>query len=121
MFLEGERIHYLSEDDKTKLCRGSTDKITAIYYDLVSEVVTVVSKDCLAAYENLFLTYQLLRSIILFLKARKTESSLQRLRQGAQRRVGASTDASDNIISDTDKICMQLFLDIQVCCLPLCS
>ncbi|WVZ61273.1 hypothetical protein U9M48_011175 [Paspalum notatum var. saurae] len=86
VFLEGERIHYLSEDDKTKLCRGSTDKITAMYYDLVSEVVTV---------------------------ARKTESSLQRLRQGAQRRVGASTDSSDNIISDTDKICMQLFLDIQ--------
>ncbi|XP_010233328.1 protein FAR1-RELATED SEQUENCE 5-like [Brachypodium distachyon] len=44
--------------------------------------------------------------------ARKTESSLQRLRQGAQRQVGASTDASGNVISDTDKICMQLFLDI---------
>lgn len=86
VFLEGERVHYLSEDDKTKLRHGSTDKITAIYYDMVSEVVNV---------------------------ARKTESSLQRLRQGAQRRVGASTDASDNIISDTDKICMQLFLDIQ--------
>uniref|UniRef100_A0A0A8XTM7 COG complex component COG2 C-terminal domain-containing protein n=1 Tax=Arundo donax TaxID=35708 RepID=A0A0A8XTM7_ARUDO len=86
LFLDGERINYLSEDDKTKLRRGSADKITAIYYELVSEVVTV---------------------------ARKTESSLQRLRQGAQRRVGASTDASDNIISDTDKICMQLFLDIQ--------
>ncbi|XP_062213020.1 conserved oligomeric Golgi complex subunit 2-like isoform X1 [Phragmites australis] len=86
VFLDGERIHYLSEDDKTKLRHGSTDKITAIYYDLVSEVVNV---------------------------ARKTESSLQRLRQGAQRRVGASTDASDNAISDTDKICMQLFLDIQ--------
>ncbi|ONM11589.1 Oligomeric Golgi complex subunit 2 [Zea mays] len=92
VFLEGDRMHYLSEDDKTKLCRGSANKITATYYDLVSEVVTV---------------------------ARKTESSLQRLRQGAQRRVGASTDASDSIISDTDKICMQLFLDIQVCCLPL--
>uniref|UniRef100_A0A0D3FRD5 Conserved oligomeric Golgi complex subunit 2 n=1 Tax=Oryza barthii TaxID=65489 RepID=A0A0D3FRD5_9ORYZ len=86
VFLEGDRIHYLSEDDKAKLRRGSTDKITSIYYDMVSEVVTV---------------------------ARKTESSLQRLRQGAQRRVGANTDASDNIISDTDKICMQLFLDIQ--------
>ncbi|CAM0146670.1 unnamed protein product [Urochloa decumbens] len=84
VFLQGERVNYLSDDDKTKLCRGSTDKITAIYYDLVSEVVTV---------------------------ARKTESSLQRLRQGAQRRVGASTDASDNI--NTDKICVQLFLDIQ--------
>uniref|UniRef100_A0A0D9W1D8 Conserved oligomeric Golgi complex subunit 2 n=1 Tax=Leersia perrieri TaxID=77586 RepID=A0A0D9W1D8_9ORYZ len=86
VFLEGDRVHYLSEDDKAKLCRGSTDKITSIYYDMVSEVVTV---------------------------ARKTESSLQRLRQGAQRRVGANTDASDNAISDTDKICMQLFLDIQ--------
>uniref|UniRef100_A0ACD5XES7 Uncharacterized protein n=1 Tax=Avena sativa TaxID=4498 RepID=A0ACD5XES7_AVESA len=86
VFLEGERVNYLSEDDKTKLRCGSTDKITAIYFDMVSEVVNV---------------------------ARKTESSLQRLRQGQQRRVGASTDSSDNIISDTDKICMQLFLDIQ--------
>ncbi|XP_020166308.1 conserved oligomeric Golgi complex subunit 2 [Aegilops tauschii subsp. strangulata] len=86
VFLEGDRVHYLSEDDKTKLRRGSTDKITATYYDMVSEVVNV---------------------------ARKTESSLQRLRQGQQKRIGGSTDASDNIISDTDKICMQLFLDIQ--------
>lgn len=86
VFLEGDRVHYLTEDDKTKLRRGSTDKITATYYDMVSEVVNV---------------------------ARKTESSLQRLRQGQQKRIGGSTDASDNIISDTDKICMQLFLDIQ--------
>lgn len=47
-------------------------------------------------------------------QARKTESSLQRIRQGAQRRAGASSDVSDNNVSDTDKICMQLFLDIQV-------
>ncbi|KAG5537166.1 hypothetical protein RHGRI_024559 [Rhododendron griersonianum] len=46
-------------------------------------------------------------------QARKTESSLQRIRQGAQRRAGASSDVSDNNVSDTDKICMQLFLDIQ--------
>jgi hypothetical protein len=46
VFLEGERVIYLSEDDKTKLRCGSTDKITAIYYDMVSEVVNVVSKDC---------------------------------------------------------------------------
>lgn len=64
---------------------------------------------------NFVVTSQLLRSICYNMKARKTESSLQRLRQGAQRRVGASADTSDNIISDTDKICMQLFLDIQVC------
>lgn len=49
MFLEGERIHYLSEDDKIKLCRGSTDKITASYYEMVSEVVNVVSNEYLAA------------------------------------------------------------------------
>lgn len=54
MVLEGERVKYLSEDDKTKLCRGSTDKITATYYDLVSEVVTVVSKGCLVAHEDCF-------------------------------------------------------------------
>lgn len=47
-------------------------------------------------------------------QARKTETSLQRIRQGAQRRGGASSDVSDHNVSDTDKICMQLFLDIQV-------
>lgn len=47
-------------------------------------------------------------------QARKTESSLQKIRLGAQRRAGASSDISDHNISDTDKICMQLFLDIQV-------
>lgn len=36
------------------------------------------------------------------------------MRQSAQRRAGASSDISDNYVSDTDKICMQLFLDIQV-------
>lgn len=47
-------------------------------------------------------------------QARKTESSLQKIRQSAQRRAGTSSDISDNNVSDTDKICMQLFLDIQV-------
>ena len=47
-------MNYLSEDDKTKLRCGSTDKITAIYYDMVSEVVNVVSKDCLPAYDFRF-------------------------------------------------------------------
>ncbi|KAJ0079597.1 hypothetical protein Patl1_24425 [Pistacia atlantica] len=47
------------------------------------------------------------------LKARKTESSLLKIRQGAQRRAGASSDVSDHNVSDPDKICMQLFLDIQ--------
>lgn len=63
---------------------------------------------------ELISAYWWIKPFLLNIKARKTESSLQRLRQGAQRRVGANTDTSDNIISDTDKICMQLFLDIQV-------
>jgi hypothetical protein len=51
VFLEGERVNYLSEDDKIKLRCGSTDKITAIYFDIVSEVVNVVSKKCLPAHK----------------------------------------------------------------------
>jgi hypothetical protein len=48
-------------------------------------------------------------------QARKTEYSLNRIRLGAlQRRAGASSDVSDNNATDTDKICMQLLLDIQV-------
>jgi hypothetical protein len=47
-------------------------------------------------------------------QARKTESSLQRLKKGAQRRTGVSSDVSDPTVSDTDKLCMQYFLDIQV-------
>lgn len=50
----------------------------------------------------------------LLLQARKTESSLQKIRLGAQKRAGASTEVTDNNVSDTDKMCMQLFLDIQV-------
>lgn len=48
------------------------------------------------------------------LQARKTESSLQKLRQNAQRRAGAASGVSDQNVSETDKMCMQLFLDIQV-------
>jgi hypothetical protein len=44
-------VNYLSEDDKIKLRCGSTDKITAIYFDMVSEVVNVVSKKCLPAHK----------------------------------------------------------------------
>ncbi|KAJ3692310.1 hypothetical protein LUZ60_012660 [Juncus effusus] len=84
VFLEGDGATYLNKDTTQNLLIGSAEKITTRYYELTSDLVNV---------------------------ARKTESSLLRLRQG--RRVGASSDASDNNISDTEKICMQLFLDIQ--------
>ncbi|XP_019708156.1 conserved oligomeric Golgi complex subunit 2 isoform X2 [Elaeis guineensis] len=85
-FLDGEHVAYLTHNARNELLHGATIRITSRYYELASDLVNV---------------------------ARKTESSLLRLRQGAQRRVGASSDALDNNISDTEKICMQLFLDIQ--------
>ncbi|PKI53295.1 hypothetical protein CRG98_026323 [Punica granatum] len=85
--LDGERAAaYMNAEVKSKLISGAATEITGRYYELASELVNV---------------------------ARKTESSLQRIRQGAQRRAGASSEISDNNVSDPDKICMQLFLDIQ--------
>lgn len=85
-FLEGETAIYLDDATKKELLRGTALEITKSYNAMASELVNV---------------------------ARKTESSLQRIRQGAQRRAGASSDVSDHNVSNTDKICMQLFLDIQ--------
>ncbi|KAK1318996.1 hypothetical protein QJS10_CPB04g00286 [Acorus calamus] len=86
VFLDGERATYLTTEARSKLLLGAAERITNRYYELAADLVSV---------------------------ARKTETSLQRIRQGAQRRAGGNTDASDSNISDTDKICMQLFLDIQ--------
>ncbi|XP_042495891.1 conserved oligomeric Golgi complex subunit 2 [Macadamia integrifolia] len=86
-FLDGERATtYLTKEARKKLLLGAATEITGRYHELATDLVTV---------------------------ARKTETSLQRIRQGAQRRAGASSDVSDQNVSDTDKICMQLFLDVQ--------
>ncbi|OVA09504.1 COG complex component [Macleaya cordata] len=86
-FLDGERATtYLTAEARKELLLRAAEEITGRYYELAADLVNV---------------------------ARKTESSLQRIRQGAQRRAGASSDVSDHNVSDTDKICMQLFLDIQ--------
>ncbi|KAJ0013350.1 hypothetical protein Pint_21670 [Pistacia integerrima] len=77
---------YLSKETKKELLLGAATKITGCYHELAAELISV---------------------------ARKTESSLLKIRQGAQRRAAASSDVSDHNVSDTDKICMQLFLDIQ--------
>eukprot|EP01018_Ginkgo_biloba_P037154 Gb_39305 [translate_table: standard] len=86
VFLEGERAVYLTGETRNELLQSAAERITGRYNELAWEVVTV---------------------------AKKTESSLQRIRQGAQKRGGTGTDSSDGNISDTDKICMQLFLDVQ--------
>ncbi|KAJ8561148.1 hypothetical protein K7X08_027338 [Anisodus acutangulus] len=86
-FLEGERAATcLTNEMRNELLQGTALEITRRYHDLASELVNM---------------------------SRRTESSLQKLRLGAQRRAGASSDVSDHNLSDTDKICMQLFLDIQ--------
>ncbi|CAI9280512.1 unnamed protein product [Lactuca saligna] len=87
VFVEGERaMTYLREDRRGKLIEGAAVKITGRYNDLAADIVNT---------------------------ARKTETSLQRIRLGAQRRAGATSDVSDHNVSETDRICMQLFLDIQ--------
>ncbi|XP_004515820.1 conserved oligomeric Golgi complex subunit 2 [Cicer arietinum] len=86
-FLDGERTsRYLASETKNEILLCAATEITDRYYELAADLVSV---------------------------ARKTESSLQKIRQSAQRRAGASSDISDNNVSDTDKMCMQLFLDIQ--------
>ncbi|KAL0429600.1 UNVERIFIED_CONTAM: Conserved oligomeric Golgi complex subunit [Sesamum radiatum] len=86
-FLDGERAAtYLTSELRKELVQSAANEITRRYYELAAELVSV---------------------------ARKTESSLQKIRLGAQRRAGATSDVSDQNISDTDKMCMQLFLDIQ--------
>lgn len=85
-FFEGEYAVYLSNDDKFQLVTAIVERVTTRFDELARELVTV---------------------------ARKTESSLQRFRQGVQKKGSTGTDSSESNISDTDKICMQLFLDVQ--------
>ncbi|GAU44978.1 hypothetical protein TSUD_184790 [Trifolium subterraneum] len=86
-FLDGERTsRYLASETKKEILLCAATEITDRYYELASDLVSV---------------------------SRKTESSLQKIRLSAQRRAGASSDIADNNVSDTDKMCMQLFLDIQ--------
>ncbi|KAM7272348.1 hypothetical protein ACFE04_027011 [Oxalis oulophora] len=85
--IDGERARrYLTDEIRKELLLGAATEITGRYYDLAAELVNV---------------------------AKRTESSLQKIRKGAQKRAGASSGPSDNNVSEIDKICMQLFLDIQ--------
>ncbi|EYU23122.1 hypothetical protein ABFS82_09G064900 [Erythranthe guttata] len=86
-FLEAEQAAtYLTKELRKELVHGAAFEITRRYYELASDIVSA---------------------------ARKMESSLQKMRLGAQRRGGASSDVTDHNVSETDKICMQLLLDIQ--------
>ncbi|KAF8044698.1 hypothetical protein N665_7230s0001, partial [Sinapis alba] len=86
-FLEGEKAtRFLTQETREELLLRTVTEITRRYYELADEVVSV---------------------------ARRTESSLQQFRRKAQKRAGAASGVSDDNVSETDKMCMQLFLDTQ--------
>lgn len=82
-FIDGERATCLSQQARRELITWVAERVTSRYDEMARELVTM---------------------------ARKTEESLLRLRRD---RRGATADPSISNISDTDKITMQLFLDVQ--------
>ncbi|KAK0588047.1 hypothetical protein LWI29_033456 [Acer saccharum] len=85
--LEGQQATtYLTMETRNKLLVSAVNEITNRYYEIAADLIEM---------------------------AKKTESSLQRLRMGAQKRAGASMDVTDHNVSENAKFSMQLFLDIQ--------
>ncbi|MCO5563968.1 hypothetical protein L7F22_017621 [Adiantum nelumboides] len=86
VFLDGEHASYLSSEERLQFVLRIAERVTSRFHELARELVTVM---------------------------KKTESSLQRFRQGVQRMGPTGTDSAESHISDTDKICKQLYLDVQ--------
>eukprot|EP00854_Cymbomonas_tetramitiformis_P031007 gene31007-38883_t len=87
-FASGELATRLSEMDRRQLIEGVIDSVSNKYETMTSDLVSTV---------------------------RKTESSLKRLKKGRKDSAPGSkeTAAADAAVSDTDKICHQLLLDVQ--------
>ncbi|WZZ38573.1 hypothetical protein YC2023_034832 [Brassica napus] len=88
-FLEGDKArHYLTHETREELLLGTLTEMTRRYYELAAGRLS---------------------------DARKTETYLQKSRQNAQKRAGAAASGvTDHNESGTEKMCMQLFLDLQV-------
>ncbi|EFJ16858.1 hypothetical protein SELMODRAFT_115746 [Selaginella moellendorffii] len=84
-FLQGDHNAYMSDACRLEILNSVAKKVTKNYDQQIRDLV-----------EGL----------------RKTESSLLRFRQ-ARQRTGAGPDANDANISNTDKVCAQLLLDVQ--------
>ncbi|KAH7351785.1 hypothetical protein KP509_19G014200 [Ceratopteris richardii] len=84
-FLDGDYASYLSAEERDQFVQGIGERVTSRFHELANELVTMT---------------------------KKTESSLLRFRQGVQRMGTAGTDSGENSISDTHKICRQLYLDV---------
>mmetsp|Transcript_37562 Transcript_37562/g.67287 ORF Transcript_37562/g.67287 Transcript_37562/m.67287 type:complete len:536 (-) Transcript_37562:11-1618(-) len=74
---------------------------SAICLDLVRECAECVSKSYHDMVDDLLVT------------VRKTEDSLKRLKKGRSQKPGATPDATPDTATDQEKICLQLFLDVQ--------
>ncbi|KAG2243465.1 hypothetical protein Bca52824_094685 [Brassica carinata] len=86
-FMEGDKAkHYLNHETREELLLGTLTEITRRYYELAAERLS---------------------------EAKKTETYLQKSRQNAQKRAGAAPGVANHNISGTEKMCMQLFLDVQ--------
>ncbi|CAN7114444.1 hypothetical protein HID58_008823 [Brassica napus] len=87
-FLEGDKArHYLTHETREELLLGTLTEMTRRYYELAAGRLS---------------------------DARKTETYLQKSRQNAQKRAGAAASGvTDHNVSGTEKMCMQLFLDLQ--------
>ncbi|KAG0568570.1 hypothetical protein KC19_6G029700 [Ceratodon purpureus] len=86
-FVDDERYAHVTKEMQAELITSVSEKITAQYDVLARDMVSV---------------------------ARQTEASLQLLRRGARQRGAGGADTSDNISDNlSDKICAQLFLDVQ--------
>ncbi|CAF1697801.1 hypothetical protein HID58_050866 [Brassica napus] len=87
-FLEGDKArHYLTHETREELLLGTLTEMTRRYYELAAGRLS---------------------------DARKTETYLQKSRQNAQKRAGAAASGvTDHNESGTEKMCMQLFLDLQ--------
>jgi hypothetical protein len=86
-YLEDERYANITKEIQVEIIASVSEKITSQYDVLAREMVTM---------------------------ARQTEVSLQLLRRGIRQRGAGAADIIENISDNlSDKICAQLFLDVQ--------
>ncbi|CAH2066420.1 unnamed protein product [Thlaspi arvense] len=86
-FLEGDKVtHYLTHETREELLLCTLTEITKQYYELAAKHVS---------------------------EEKIKETLLQKHRQNAQKRASAASCVSDHNETGTDKMCMQLFLDLQ--------
>ena len=125
-FVEDERYAHVTKEMQAELIKSVSEKITSQYDVLARDMVSVVSAVSLSWPVGLSLGYMIsfiwlicyapvIGCLCHYLQARQTEASLQLLRRGARQRGAGGADTSDNISDNlSDKICAQLFLDVQV-------